>query len=238
MNKKQFQKIWRPYAILFCLGFVVAIVGRAGIAVMTATNTFSFDYISASSGSVLEIICSVLTGSALVAFMFVAGLVLSLSCAGVALFGLLYAKGKIKPLKHTAFFAGWACALVAIICMLIVFSGIFSPVQVSSMSSKLPATGVLLLGMVGFAAIIGSLLAAASLVVCACLSRNKGTKRYGWNLVLWAFVCGLAVMVCTINVFAAINQSTIPAAQVGIWLLVSVVVNVVIMFVASCCTRK
>ncbi len=80
------------------------------------------------------------------------------------------------------------------------------------MSSKLPGMPVLVLALVGFAAFLGTLLGAASMV-CACLAR----KRDGRALVLAALVCGLVVMVLTVGTFAAINTANINLAAVGAW---------------------
>ncbi len=231
--KENIKDIYKPYLILFCLGLIIAILAKIGLIVAGNLGIHSYDYISATDVPTLEVICSVLTGSALVAFMFVCGLVLSMSAAIVALFALLYKKGKAKASLGLSFLVGWIGTIATIICAAIVASSIFSPVQISSMSSKLPATPVIIIGLIVFAAIIGTLLAAAMLVICACLSRNEGGAKYGWNMLIWEAVCGVFVMICTLGTFGAINQSPVPTAQVCGWLVACVVVNVVIMIAAS-----
>lgn len=231
--KENIKQIYKPYLQLFSLGLIIAVLARIGLAVMANLGIHSFDYISATDVPTLEVICSVLTGSALVAFMFVCGLVLSMSLAVVVLFVILYKKGRAAAAPGLAFLVGWIGTIAVIICAAVVASGIFSPVQISSMSSKLPATPVIVLGLIVFAAVIGTLLAAAMLVICACLSKNEGTPKYGWNLLLWEAVCGILVMICTIGVFASINTSSVSGAAAGGWLVASVVVNVAIMLVAT-----
>ena len=231
--KENIKSIYRPYLILFCMGLIVAILARIGLAIMANLGIHSFDYISATDVATLDVICSVLTGSALVAFMFLAGLALTMSAAIVALFALLFVKKKANPSALLAFLVGWIGTIAVMICMFVVASGIFSPVQISSMSSKLPATPVLLLACIAFAAIIGTLLAAAMMIICACLSRNRGKSSYGWNLLIWTAVCGVIVLICVIGTFGAINQYPIAAAQVGGWLIADAVINVVIMLVAA-----
>ena len=170
--KEQLKDMARPYAMLFLIALAVAIVGRIGLAVMDLTGTLSYDYISAADVPILDVVCSILTGSALVAFMYAASLAMVVSTAGVALHGLLFARrseGAGRP--ATAFLWGWATALAAIVCLLITASGILSAVQVASMSSKLPSLPMLVLALVGFAAFLGTLLGAASMTVCACLAR-------------------------------------------------------------------
>ena len=118
--KEQLKDMARPYAMLFLIALAVAIVGRIGLAVMDLTGTLSYDYISAADVPILDVVCSILTGSALVAFMYAASLAMVVSTAGVALHGLLFARrseGAGRP--ATAFLWGWATALAAIVCLLI-----------------------------------------------------------------------------------------------------------------------
>ena len=67
----------RPYAVLFALALVIAILGRIGLGIAASTGILAFDYISASDVPILDVICSILTGSAFVGFLFAAGLALS-----------------------------------------------------------------------------------------------------------------------------------------------------------------
>lgn len=229
----------RPYAMLFLIALEVAVVGRIGLAAMDLTGTLSYDYISAADVPILDVVCSILTGSALVAFMYAASLAMVVSTAGVALYGLLFARrddGAGRP--ATAFLWGWATALAAIVCLLVTVSGILSAVQVASMSSKLPSAPVLAIALIGFAAFLGTLLGAASMTVCACLARARDEKRAGWNLVLAAFACGLVVMALTVGTFSALNATSINLAAVGGWFAADVVVNLAIMFGMGALVKK
>ena len=231
--KEQMKAMARPYGTLFLIALAVALVGRVGLAAMDLTGTLSYDYISAAGVPILDVVCSILTGSALVAFMYAASL--AVSTAGVALYGLLFSRGEGAPARPaTAFLWGWATALVALACLLVTVSGILSAVQVASMSSKLPGAPVLVLALVGFAAFIGTLLGAASMVVCACLAR----KRPGRALVLAALGCGLVVMALTVGTFAAINTANINLAAVGGWFAADIAVNLVILFGANALVKK
>ena len=221
--KEQLKDMARPYAMLFLIALAVAIVGRIGLAVMDLTGTLSYDYISAADVPILDVVCSILTGSALVAFMYAASLAMVVSTAGVALHGLLFARrseGAGRP--ATAFLWGWATALAAIVCLLITASGILSAVQVASMSSKLPSLPMLVLALVGFAAFLGTLLGAASMTVCACLARARDEKR----------------MVLTVGTFSAVNAASINLAAVGAWFAADVVVNLAIMFGMGALVKK
>lgn len=226
----------RPYAILFAMALVVAVLARAGLAIMETAGWLSFDYISSSGVPMLDVICSILTGSALVAFMFAASLTLMTSAAGVALHGLLFSRGVGSAGRPgSAFLWGWAAAAMSLVCLLVVASGILSAVQVGSMSSKLPSAVVLVGAAVVFTAFLGTLLGAASQVVCACLSRTGG--KAGWNLVGAAAGCGVVVMVLTVLTFSAINVASPNTAAVGGLLALDAVVNLALLFGAARLTK-
>lgn len=227
---QQMKTMARPYATLFCLALVVALLARLGLLAMDISGTLSYDYISASGVPILDVICSILTGSTLVAFMFLAGLVLVISTAGMALYAFLFERGyegAKKPLF--AFLWGWATALVALICAFIVGSGILSSVQVGSMSSKLPSMGILVLALIVFAAFIGTLLAAASQVVCLCIAKSKEGKGLGLRLILAAIFCGLVVVALTVGTFTSINTDAMQIGIVATWFIADLVANVVIL---------
>lgn len=220
----------RPFGVLFAIALIIAVIGRVGLGVMSASGALAYDYISASGVAMLDVICSILTGSAFVAFLFAAGLALSLSTAGSVLYGFLYWRdtpGTGKPL--TAFLWGWATALAAIVCLVVVASGILSAVQVGSMSSKLPGTFVLIVGVIVFAAFLGTLLGAASQVVCACIACARKSGKLGVRLIVATAVCGIIVMILTVGTFSALNRVAIDLGALGVWFIVDALVNIAIM---------
>ena len=234
--KESMRAMARPYGILFAMALVVAVLARVGLAIMDATGWLSYDYISASGVPMLDVVCSILTGSAFVAFLFAAALTLMVSAAGVALQALLFAKGALGAGKPgAAFLWGWAAAAVSLVCLLVVASGILSGVQVGSMSSKLPGAGVLLVAAVVFTAFIGTLLGAAAQMVCACMARAGG--RASWNLVGAVAACGAVVMVLTVLTFAAINTASPNLAAVGGLFALDAAVNVAMLLVAARFTK-
>ena len=249
------RRLARPYGVLFAIALVMAVVARLGLFAADVTGVLAYDSISASDVPVPDVVCSILTGSAFVAFLAAAGLALCVSCAGAVLYGALFergcalagsngsdgggAPGAVKPCPKTAFLWGWATALVALICLLVVVSGIFSPVQVSSMSSKLPAAPVLVLALVVFAAFLGTLLAAAAMTVCACVARARARRgRLGANLVIAALACGMVVAALTVGTFSAINVVGISAAAAGGWFAVDITANLIILFAAYVLTKR
>ena len=221
--KTQMKAMARPYVTLFGMALIVAVVARIGLGVMDATGALAYDYISASDVAILDTICSILTGSAFVAFMFAASLALTLSVAGVALYAAIARREDGQASAASAFLWGWATALVAIVCLVIVGGGILSAVQVGSMSSKLPGTGVLVVAAIVFAAFLGTL----------CVRRAKTSKRACVNLLVACAVCGLAVMVLTVGTFSTLNHVSIDTSALGVWFAADAIVNIAMLLAAS-----
>ena len=122
---KDMKAMARPFLALYAMALVIALLGRIGLAVAGGTGVLAFDYISASGVPVLDVICSILTGSAFVAFLFAAGLALCVSTAGAVLYGALASRAQgdagapaVRPRPLTAFLWGWATALVALVCLI------------------------------------------------------------------------------------------------------------------------
>lgn len=231
--KTQMKAMARPYLTLFGMALIVAVVARIGLGIMDATGALAYDYISASDVAILDTICSILTGSAFVAFMFAASLALTLSVAGVALYAAIARREGAQASAGSAFLWGWATALVAIVCLVIVGGGILSAVQVGSMSSKLPGTGVLVIAAIVFAAFLGTLLGAASLVAVACVRRAKTPKHACVNLLVACAVCGLVVMVLTVGTFSTLNHVSIDTSALGVWFAADAVVNIAMLLAAG-----
>lgn len=231
--KTQMKAMARPYVTLFGMALIVAVVARIGLGIMDATGALAYDYISASDVAILDTICSILTGSAFVAFMFAASLALTLSVAGVALYAAIARREGGQASAASAFLWGWATALVAIVCLVIVGGGILSAVQAGSMSSKLPGTGVLVVAAIVFAAFLGTLLGAASMVAAACVRRAKTSKRACVNLLVACAVCGLAVMVLTVGTFSTLNHVSIDTSALGVWFAADAIVNIAMLLAAS-----
>lgn len=140
--KDSMRTMARPYAILFAIALVVALLARIGLAVMDAAGWLAYDYISASGVPMLDVICSILTGSAFVAFLFAAALTLMVSAAGAVLQAALFAKGvQGAGRPAAAFLWGWAAAAVSLVCLLVVASGILSGVQVGLHEQQAAGSG-------------------------------------------------------------------------------------------------
>lgn len=272
---KDMKAMARPFLALYAMALVIALLGRIGLAVAGGTGVLAFDYISASGVPVLDVICSILTGSAFVAFLFAAGLALCVSTAGAVLYGALASRdgaraatcaegadadapadapagatgaaqtdvariaadadgrAAVRPRPLTAFLWGWATALVALVCLMIVALGILSAVQVGSMSSKLPGLPIIVVGVIGFAAFLGTLLGAASMVVCACVARWRAGHSLELSLIAAVALCGAVVAALTVGTFSALNVASISLPALGGWFAADVVANVAMLFGAK-----
>ena len=237
---KDMKAMARPFLALYAMALVIALLGRIGLAVAGDTGVLAFDYISASGVPVLDVICSILTGSAFVAFLFAAGLALCVSTAGAVLYGALASRAEgdtgapaVRPRPLTAFLWGWATALVALVCLVVVVLGILSAVQVGSMSSKLPGLPIIVVGVIGFAAFLGTLLGAASMVVCACVARWRAGYSLELSLIAAVALCGAVVAALTVGTFSALNVASISLPALSGWFAADVVANVAMLFGAK-----
>ena len=235
---KDMKAMARPFLALYAMALVIALLGRIGLAVAGGTGVLAFDYISASGVPVLDVICSILT--AFVAFLFAAGLALCVSTAGAVLYGALASRAQgdagapaVRPRPLTAFLWGWATALVALACLVVVVLGILSAVQVGSMSSKLPGLPIIVVGVIGFAAFLGTLLGAASMVVCACVARWHTGHSLELSLIAAVALCGAVVAALTVGTFSALNAASISLPALGGWFAADVVANVAMLFGAK-----
>ncbi|MEE0705471.1 MAG: hypothetical protein UCH28_03690, partial [Adlercreutzia sp.] len=89
------------------------------------------------------------------------------------------------------------------------------------------------LGVVGFAAFLGTLLGAASLVVCACVARARSGRSLSASLVAATALCGAVVMVLTLGTFGALNTVAIDLPVLGGWFAADLAVNLVMLFGAQ-----
>ncbi len=219
---------------LFAVALVVAVVGRLGLALMDVSGIYTYDYIAASTGTLLNQVCTVLTGPMLFAFMFLAALALGVGTAGVLLYAHRYrASGDAGMMSFgPALLWSLLTTVCGAVCAGIFATGLFSAVQLSSMESKLSFDGgMALMGILAVAAIV-TLLAAAMLMLCRCLDRGVRSGRTVLNLVLVSAVCGLVVMVLTVFTFATIDVVKIDGMASALWFGIDTVVNVIMMAVA------
>jgi hypothetical protein len=124
------------------------------------------------------------------------------------------------------------------VCLVVVVLGILSAVQVGSMSSKLPGLPVIVLGVIAFAAFLGTLLGAASMVVCACVARARAGHSLAVGLIVACAACGAVVMVLTVGTFSALNVAAVSLPALGGWAAADLVVNVILLFGSAALIRR
>ena len=198
---KDMKAMARPFLALYAMALVIALLGRIGLAVAGDTGVLAFDYISASGVPVLDVICSILTGSAFVAFLFAAGLALCVSTAGAVLYGALASRAE-----------GDAGAPAV---------------------RPRPGLPIIVVGVIGFAAFLGTLLGAASMVVCACVARWRAGYSLELSLIAAVALCGAVVAALTVGTFSALNVASISLPALSGWFAADVVANVAMLFGAK-----
>lgn len=232
--KTYFKETGVSYLVLAGIAVIVALVARIGLAVADSTGVMQYDYIQTlSSNTLLNQICSVLTGPSLIALFFAAGLALCIALSTSLLFAYHAQKGTHST-PATALVLGLIAVIVTFICLYIVISGVFSPVQVSQMKSKLAMNPMMVVMALLFIVAIGSLIGAAGQMLAACLVRNTDAKHTALETLLWTLICGLVVMALTVPTFNVFNGTgTINGAIGSLWFAIDAVVNLAILFFAA-----
>ncbi|MEF9875948.1 MAG: hypothetical protein RRZ85_09750 [Gordonibacter sp.] len=228
------------FLCVFGVALAVAVVGRIGLAAMDAFGVLTYDYIAASTGTLLNQVCSALTGPALVAFMMLGGLMCALSVAAVLVYAYWYGQG-VRSLAGfgPALALGAATTVAGLVCALVFASGIMSAVQLASMKTKLVLDGGMML--MGFALIVAVILlnAAACAVACACVARAKSPRSVGIGMIAAALVCGLVVMAFAVPAFASINVAHIDGFASAGWLALAAAANAAMLVLAlRLCVRN
>lgn len=233
VSSPSLKDVGRSFLYAFGVAFAVALIGRIGLALMDAFGVLTYDYIAASTGTLLNQVCSALTGPALVAFMMLGGLVCALSVAAVLLYAYWYSCG-VRRLAGfgPALVAGAATTATGLVCALVFASGIMSAVQMASMKTKLVMDGfMLLMGLMLLVAVV-LLNAAACVVACACIARAKSPERVGVGMIVAALGCGLVVMVFAVPAFASLNVAHINGLASAGWFTLAAAANAAILVLA------
>ena len=109
----------------------------------------------------------------------------------------------------------------------------FTSILLYSNISKLPGLPIIVVGVIGFAAFLGTLLGAASMVVCACVARWRAGHSLEMALVVAVAACGAVVAALTVGTFSALNVASISLPALGGWFAADVVANVAMLFGAK-----
>lgn len=224
------------YLGMFLIALVVAVLARVGLAVMDNSGVLSYNYRAATQPygteglSTLDQLPMTLTGGQFIGFIFIGGLCLSLAVAAAMLFAHVFEKGEGK--LGTALVWGFATAIVSFACLIIVVLGMYSRVLLSSMTSGGGEGGSLGLTLGLLVLCVGTLIAAASMVLHAAYTREGSWKRMLWAVLL-ALVCGAVVCVFVVGGFGAINAMPSNSSAIAGWLGAAIVANCVLLFVGN-----
>lgn len=226
----------KPFALLYVLAIIVMILARIGIAVMDATGILSYSYWSATApyiaeGSTMDQLCWALTGGTLVGFMFAAGLAFAITISAVLILAMhgRHERADAATLTPNALVWGVLTAIVAFAGLMVVISGLFSGIQIAQMSSKggsgMPVVMLLLVIE------LGTLIAAAGVVLAACISKDEPFGRKLVGAALFALVCGAVVCALTVGTFSTLNAVELNLGAAAAWLVGGCVANLAMMFV-------
>ena len=233
--KEQNKSMRNAYITMFAIAAVVAVLGRIGMTIMGATGVFTYDYITSTAGTLLDQICTALTGPALFAFMASTGVMFATMAAGVLLYAhfAYCSEGNEANNIATAFLWGFLSVIVAVVCFVIMAGGIFTPVQMMSIENSLAIDAGTVLMVVLVVLAFVTQVAAAMLMVNACIVKGDASGHMIRWFVVTALACGTVVMLLTIPSFASVNVTHLDGVAASIWFGLDVIANVVMMAVAS-----
>ncbi len=226
---KSLNKTRQTFLALFSSALIIAKLIRFGLFLMDCFGLHSYDYISGHGKTLFDTICTILTGSSLFALLATSGLMLSLAVATPLVYAALFAQGDKSLIKaQKALIVGAISALVNFISLIICMSGVISGVQFDTIMSKSSGGVASLLMLICLFIAIASLIAAASMVLCMCVSRAEKSKcpiGIGAIVIPATLVCGLIVLLLTIMTFAQFNQASLNAPVISLYLIIDTVVN-------------
>lgn len=226
------------FVMLYVIAIVMAVLGRIGIAILDGMGGVAYDYISISSGTLFEQLLSIFSGAQLYGFMCAMALLCCVLLASAIMHGFAYAQDPEGASLGKTFLAALLTTLVAFLCLIIPVSGLFSGVQLWGLKIAAPVTGAVIgMGLIAFLAIVALEFAVLE-VIYFCIARAHDGKSLWVTLLVAAAICGFIVVLLTVFVFTAMNEPPINAAGGTLWFSISLVVNLVIGFVAKALTGK
>lgn len=227
------KEVRRSFLYVFGVALAVSAAGRIGLLVMDLSGALTYDYIAASTGTLLNQICTVLTGPSLAALMALGGLACALPVAAVLVYAYWYGRGARRLAGFgPALAAGAATTAAGLMCVLVFASGILSAVQLASMKTKLVLDGgMVLMGLMLVVAVV-LLNAAACAVACACIARAKSPEHVGLGMIAAAFACGLAALAFAVPTFASIDVVHLDGFASAGWLALAAAANAAMLALA------
>lgn len=238
--KIEFKQTMFSFGVLYAITVAMALLGRIGLAILDAMGGITYGYIAASTGPIMAQLCSVFTGAQLYGSMCAMGLMCGLFAASVIVLGMNFAKHKDGRTGSLSVSLVWGLitAIVGLACLAFIILGTLSAVQLASMKLKLTIDGEMVLMLVLAVLAIGTMLAAASNVVYACVATAKDTRSLGIRLIVSSVLCGFVVVLLTVFTFNTVNATELVASSGAAWFGIDTVVNVVMALVAIGFVKK
>jgi hypothetical protein len=227
------------FGAAYAIALICAVLGSVGLGALGSAGAITYDYSSAGhpvlyDQPLLDSLGGALTGGSLLGFIYAGGLCLALSVATALLYVRLAGGAGAREGIGAAFACGIVTAVVSIVCLVIVVPSCFSSVQLMSMSSDAGASGGM--GAVACALVlaVGTLIAAASLVLRWSVRQADAHPGRAWlKTVVAAAVCGIVVLLCVENAYRVLAQVELDAGALAGALVVATVANVVMAGVAG-----
>ncbi|MEE8722651.1 MAG: hypothetical protein SOI38_06695 [Eggerthellaceae bacterium] len=233
----------RRWVAVFGAAYVIALVcaclGSAGLGMLGDAGAITYNYGSAGhpvlyDQPVLDSLGGALTGGSLLGFIYAGGLCLALAAATALLYVRLAGSAGAREKVGAAFVCGIVTAIVSIACLAIVVPSCFSSVQLMSMSSSAGGSGGVGAAACALVLAVGSLVAAASLVLRWAVRQADAHPGRAWlKTVIATAVCGIVVLLCVENAYRALAQVELDAGALAGALVVATMANVVMAGVAG-----
>ncbi|MDR1015338.1 MAG: hypothetical protein LBL86_10245 [Coriobacteriales bacterium] len=245
-----------PTVTIFACALVMVLCSRVALGLLEARGALSYVYATSGSGSILEQMCEIFTGTSVVALVAIGGIVGGMIAALFGSAGWRFAQGIAQDqapgaapsdkasaggargalMPQFAVFALWmlVATLVIVAVFALVFLGTVSDVQLASVTGKLGDAGSsgssLMLPLVLL--MLWTLLSMGGAVVFAAVSAARRARRGPFAravfLVAATALVGILLLLLSVALFARFNVADIDYAALNAWLGASIAANLAV----------
>lgn len=232
--KEAFKRTRFGFFMLYATACILALTGRISLVILDRMGAITYDYISASTGSVLSQLLTVFTGAQLYGCMAAMGLSCALFAAANILMAFYY--GKYKPQTASvllSFVWGLLTVVATLICTALIAGSVFSAVQVAAMKIKMPITMPLILAGLLTVLAVATLFTASVQIIYLCMAKFRSEKGTAVRILVSAFIWGLVSSVLAALTFRIFDLPVMDARKCGYMLLVDIAVNLAFALAAN-----
>lgn len=212
--------------MLAIIGIGIALVGRIGLWGMDLTGVLTYDYITSSQGTLLNQLCTALTGPALFALLATVALAMGVSMMGIMLYVFAHAETKETPSLSRSLIFGAIVFVISAVALGIMGSGIMSAVQISAMKTKLHSDPAVMLGMLVMICAVITLIAATQSLLLRVILGAKQTGKFYQTLACTVILFGALTCVIAIGGLSAMNVVKLNGMVLLGWMVAGVIINV------------